>query len=123
MIFLVVRCGVFSKFISVLMCNRLLREMQSEGALTAEQSLRVKEWLCSVEEERSGLTTASGPDSGIEDSGALRGGRPSIRNHVCFFQSNLKDRLCQTLPIIGSVTDLFMTYLAGHRSCRGEVEP
>ncbi|XP_072321803.1 kinesin-like protein kif7 [Eucyclogobius newberryi] len=55
---------------------RLLRELQSEGALTAEQSMRVKEWLCSVEEERSGLTTASGPDSGIENSsseeGALR---------------------------------------------------
>ncbi|XP_029284424.1 LOW QUALITY PROTEIN: kinesin-like protein kif7 [Cottoperca gobio] len=63
---------------------RLLRELQSEGALTAEQSLRVKEWLCSVEEERSGLTTASGPDSGIEnssteDSVALRRGRPSVR--------------------------------------------
>uniref|UniRef100_A0A665SZB4 Kinesin motor domain-containing protein n=1 Tax=Echeneis naucrates TaxID=173247 RepID=A0A665SZB4_ECHNA len=59
---------------------RLLRELQSEGSLTAEQSLRVKEWLCSVEEERSGLTTASGPDSGIEnssteDSVALRRGR------------------------------------------------
>ncbi|KAF3686381.1 Kinesin-like protein kif7 Kinesin-like protein costal2 [Channa argus] len=65
---------------------RLLRELQSEGALTAEQSLRVKEWLCSVEEERSGLTTASGPDSGIEnssseDSVALRRGRLSVRNH------------------------------------------
>ncbi|XP_039867635.1 kinesin-like protein kif7 [Simochromis diagramma] len=64
---------------------RLLRELQSEGALTAEQSLRVKEWLCSVEEERSGLTTASGPDSGIEnssteDSAGLRRGRPSVRN-------------------------------------------
>ncbi|XP_073321170.1 kinesin-like protein kif7 [Pagrus major] len=59
---------------------RLLRELQSEGALTAEQGLRVKEWLCSVEEERSGLTTASGPDSGIEDSIALRRGRPSVRN-------------------------------------------
>ncbi|XP_068435791.1 kinesin-like protein kif7 [Clinocottus analis] len=64
---------------------RLLRELQSEGALTAEQSLRVKEWLCSVEEERSGLTTASGPDSGIEnssteDSVALRRGRPSPKN-------------------------------------------
>ncbi|XP_047435675.1 kinesin-like protein kif7 [Mugil cephalus] len=64
---------------------RLLRELQSEGALTAEQSLRVKEWLCSVEEERSGLTTASGPDSGIEnssteDSVGLRRGRPSVRN-------------------------------------------
>uniref|UniRef100_A0AAX7TAK5 Kinesin motor domain-containing protein n=1 Tax=Astatotilapia calliptera TaxID=8154 RepID=A0AAX7TAK5_ASTCA len=66
---------------------RLLRELQSEGALTAEQSLRVKEWLCSVEEERSGLTTASGPDSGIEnssteDSAGLRRGRPSVRNQV-----------------------------------------
>ncbi|XP_054892935.1 kinesin-like protein kif7 [Poeciliopsis prolifica] len=64
---------------------RLLGELQSEGTLTAEQSLRVKEWLCSVEEERSGLTTASGPDSGIEnssteDSVALRRARPSIRN-------------------------------------------
>uniref|UniRef100_A0A3Q4GN25 Kinesin family member 7 n=1 Tax=Neolamprologus brichardi TaxID=32507 RepID=A0A3Q4GN25_NEOBR len=66
---------------------RLLRELQSEGALTAEQSPRVKEWLCSVEEERSGLTTASGPDSGIEnssteDSAGLRRGRPSVRNQV-----------------------------------------
>ncbi|KAM6943398.1 kinesin-like protein kif7 [Xenentodon cancila] len=64
---------------------RLLRELQSEGALSAEQSLRVKEWLCSVEEERSALTTASGPDSGIEnssteDSITLRKARPSIRN-------------------------------------------
>lgn len=66
---------------------RLLRELQSEGTLTAEQSLGVKEWLCSVEEERSGLTTASGPDSGIdnsstEDSLALRRGRPSAGPQV-----------------------------------------
>uniref|UniRef100_A0A8C3B252 Kinesin family member 7 n=1 Tax=Cyclopterus lumpus TaxID=8103 RepID=A0A8C3B252_CYCLU len=72
---------------------RLLRELQSEGALTAEQSLRVKEWLCSVEEERSGLTTASGPDSGIEnssteDSVALRKGRPSVRNQVSLFNEH-----------------------------------
>lgn len=76
---------------ALLLSNRLLRELQSEGALTTEHSLRVKEWLCSVEEERSGLTTASGPDSGIENSSteetvALRRNRPSIRNHVCFFQ-------------------------------------
>uniref|UniRef100_A0A3Q2DEE1 Kinesin family member 7 n=1 Tax=Cyprinodon variegatus TaxID=28743 RepID=A0A3Q2DEE1_CYPVA len=71
---------------------RLLRELQSEGALTTEHSLRVKEWLCSVEEERSGLTTASGPDSGIENSSteetvALRRNRPSIRNHVSVEES------------------------------------
>ncbi|XP_034045259.1 kinesin-like protein kif7 isoform X2 [Thalassophryne amazonica] len=47
---------------------RLLRELQSEDSLTTEQSIRVKEWLCSVEEERSGLSTASGPDSGIDNS-------------------------------------------------------
>ncbi|XP_061820145.2 kinesin-like protein kif7 isoform X1 [Nerophis lumbriciformis] len=64
---------------------RLLRELQSEGALTAEQTLKVKEWICSVEEERSRLTTASGPDSGIENSSteenvALRRERPSVNN-------------------------------------------
>uniref|UniRef100_A0A673YXA5 Kinesin family member 7 n=1 Tax=Salmo trutta TaxID=8032 RepID=A0A673YXA5_SALTR len=64
---------------------RLLCELQGEGALTSEQGLRVKDWLCSVEEERSGLTTASGPDSGIEsssteDTSALRRGRAAIKN-------------------------------------------
>ncbi|KAG7481860.1 kinesin KIF7 [Solea senegalensis] len=64
---------------------RLLLELQREGSLTAEQNLRVKEWLCSVEEEPSRLTTASGPDSGIENSStedtvALRRGRPTVRN-------------------------------------------
>ncbi|TNM91172.1 hypothetical protein fugu_003461 [Takifugu bimaculatus] len=64
---------------------RLLQELLSEGALSTEQSLRVNEWLCSVEEERSGLTTASGPDSGIdnssaEETAALRRARPSVKN-------------------------------------------
>ncbi|XP_054626598.1 kinesin-like protein kif7 [Dunckerocampus dactyliophorus] len=64
---------------------RLLRELQSEGALTAEQTLKVKEWICSVEEEQSRLTTASGPDSGIENSSteesvALKRERPSMNN-------------------------------------------
>uniref|UniRef100_A0A8C1RGY3 Kinesin family member 7 n=1 Tax=Cyprinus carpio TaxID=7962 RepID=A0A8C1RGY3_CYPCA len=59
---------------------RLLTELQGEGTLNAGQLLRVKEWLCAVEEERSGLTSASGLDSGIEsssteDSTALKRGR------------------------------------------------
>jgi len=57
---------------------RLLRELQGEGSLTADQGLRVKEWLCSVEEERSGLTTASGPDSGI-DNGSTEDGVGGLR--------------------------------------------
>ncbi|KAK7913049.1 hypothetical protein WMY93_013260 [Mugilogobius chulae] len=86
---------------------RLLRELQSEGALTAEQSLRVKEWLCSVEEERSGLTTASGPDSGIENSSsdecALRRARkldasspnPATRGRKHRFLAALEDAMEQ----------------------------
>ena len=84
--------SVSSSNFYLLIYHRLLRELQSEGVLTAEQSLRVKEWLCSVEEERSGLTTASGPDSGIENSStednvALKRGRPTVRNQVCLFHS------------------------------------
>lgn len=76
--------------------HRLLRELLGEGALKAEQSTRVNEWLCSVEEERSALTTASGPDSGIEnssteDSEALRRGRPSVRNQVGLFHTLKSD--------------------------------
>ncbi|XP_067301277.1 kinesin-like protein kif7 isoform X2 [Pseudorasbora parva] len=64
---------------------RLLTELQGEGTLNAGQLLRVKEWLCGVEEERSGLTSASGLDSGIESSSteestALKRGRATLNN-------------------------------------------
>lgn len=49
---------------------RLLMELQGEGNLTVGQILRVKEWLCSVESERSELSSASGLDSGIESTSA-----------------------------------------------------
>ncbi|XP_074862429.1 kinesin-like protein KIF7 isoform X2 [Carettochelys insculpta] len=49
---------------------QLLMELQAEGNLTVEQILRVKEWLCMVESERSELTSASGLDSGIESTSA-----------------------------------------------------
>uniref|UniRef100_A0A8C4TJR7 Kinesin family member 7 n=1 Tax=Erpetoichthys calabaricus TaxID=27687 RepID=A0A8C4TJR7_ERPCA len=49
---------------------KLFMELQAEGTLNPGQILRVKEWLCAVEEERSELTTASGPDSGIESTSA-----------------------------------------------------
>lgn len=66
---------------------RLLMELQGEGTLNAGQLLRVKEWLCAVEEERSSLTSASGLDSGIEsssteDSTALKRGRVALNNQV-----------------------------------------
>lgn len=46
---------------------RLLTELQEDSNLTLEQILRVKEWLCAVESERSELTSA-GLDSGIEST-------------------------------------------------------
>ncbi|NWW47878.1 KIF7 protein, partial [Pedionomus torquatus] len=46
---------------------RLLTELQEDSNLTVEQILRVKEWLCAVESERSELTSA-GLDSGIEST-------------------------------------------------------
>ncbi|XP_030432676.1 kinesin-like protein KIF7 isoform X1 [Gopherus evgoodei] len=49
---------------------QLLMELQGEGNLTMEQILRVKEWLCAVESQRSELTSASGLDSGIESTSA-----------------------------------------------------
>ncbi|XP_074457216.1 kinesin-like protein KIF7 isoform X1 [Larus michahellis] len=48
---------------------RLLMELQEDSNLTVEQILRVKEWLCAVESERSELTSA-GLDSGIESTSA-----------------------------------------------------
>ncbi|NXW62714.1 KIF7 protein, partial [Eurystomus gularis] len=48
---------------------RLLLELQEDSNLTVEQILRVKEWLCTVESERSELTSA-GLDSGIESTSA-----------------------------------------------------
>ncbi|NXO75706.1 KIF7 protein, partial [Sitta europaea] len=47
--------------------HRLLTELQEDSNLTLEQILRVKEWLCAVESERSELTSA-GLDSGIEST-------------------------------------------------------
>ncbi|NXJ24209.1 KIF7 protein, partial [Dicrurus megarhynchus] len=46
---------------------RLLTELQEDSNLTVEQVLRLKEWLCAVESERSELTSA-GLDSGIEST-------------------------------------------------------
>lgn len=67
---------------------RLLLELQGEAGLSAPQVQRIRAWLCSVEEERSGLSSASGPDSGIDsssndDSAALRKSRGhAIRSQV-----------------------------------------
>ncbi|XP_007944279.1 kinesin-like protein KIF7 [Orycteropus afer afer] len=46
----------------------LLRELQSEPGLPGAAARKVRDWLCAVEGERSALSSASGPDSGIESA-------------------------------------------------------
>ncbi|XP_063781863.1 kinesin-like protein KIF7 [Pseudophryne corroboree] len=46
----------------------LLMDLLAEGGLSPTQSQKVKDWMCTVEEERSEITSASGLDSGIESS-------------------------------------------------------
>ncbi|XP_070334456.1 kinesin-like protein KIF7 isoform X3 [Odocoileus virginianus] len=48
----------------------LLRELQAEPGLPGATARKVRDWLCAVEGERSALSSASGPDSGIESASA-----------------------------------------------------
>ncbi|XP_074151240.1 kinesin-like protein KIF7 [Sminthopsis crassicaudata] len=48
----------------------LLLELRGEAGLPEEMTQKVREWLCAVEGERSALSSASGPDSGIESASA-----------------------------------------------------
>ncbi|XP_072255233.1 kinesin-like protein KIF7 [Pyxicephalus adspersus] len=46
----------------------LLMDLLSEGGLSSAHMQRIRDWMCTVEEERSEVTSASGLDSGIESS-------------------------------------------------------
>ncbi|XP_074210442.1 kinesin-like protein KIF7 isoform X2 [Camelus bactrianus] len=48
----------------------LLLELQAESGLPGAAARKVRDWLCAVEGERSALSSASGPDSGIESASA-----------------------------------------------------
>uniref|UniRef100_A0A671EA54 Kinesin family member 7 n=1 Tax=Rhinolophus ferrumequinum TaxID=59479 RepID=A0A671EA54_RHIFE len=48
----------------------LLRELQAQPGLPGAAARKVRDWLCAVEGERSALSSASGPDSGIESASA-----------------------------------------------------
>ncbi|XP_037000924.2 kinesin-like protein KIF7 isoform X7 [Artibeus jamaicensis] len=49
----------------------LLRELQAEPGLPGTAARKVRDWLCEVEGERSVLSSASGPDSGIESASTV----------------------------------------------------
>uniref|UniRef100_A0A8C5L3W5 Kinesin family member 7 n=1 Tax=Jaculus jaculus TaxID=51337 RepID=A0A8C5L3W5_JACJA len=46
------------------------RRLQAEPGLPGAAARKVRDWLCAVEGERSALSSASGPDSGIESASA-----------------------------------------------------
>ncbi|XP_055479349.1 kinesin-like protein KIF7 [Psammomys obesus] len=48
----------------------LLRELQAEPGLPGAAVRKVRDWLCAVEGDCSALSSASGPDSGIESAPA-----------------------------------------------------
>nr|XP_036271499.1 LOW QUALITY PROTEIN: kinesin-like protein KIF7 [Pipistrellus kuhlii] len=48
----------------------LLRELQAAPGLPGAAARKVRDWLCAVEGERSALSSASGPDSGIDSASA-----------------------------------------------------
>ncbi|XP_032119781.1 kinesin-like protein KIF7 [Sapajus apella] len=57
----------------------LLRELHAQPGLPGAAARKVRDWLCAVEGERSNMSSASGPDSGIdsasvEDQAAQRAG-------------------------------------------------
>ncbi|XP_048225302.1 kinesin-like protein KIF7 isoform X3 [Perognathus longimembris pacificus] len=47
-----------------------LRQLQAEPGLPGAAARKVRDWLCAVDSERSALSSASGPDSGIESASA-----------------------------------------------------
>lgn len=67
----------------------LLRELQAQPGLPGAAARKVRDWLCAVEGERSALSSASGPDSGIESTSAAeepatqqRGGQKVAKGQV-----------------------------------------
>ncbi|XP_033922034.1 LOW QUALITY PROTEIN: kinesin-like protein KIF7, partial [Melopsittacus undulatus] len=74
---------------------RLLMELQEDSNLTVEQILRVKEWLCTVEGERSELTSA-GLDSGIESTSAEDQSSEAQGSEVAKAQVNTEKR-CESI--------------------------
>ncbi|XP_059714512.1 kinesin-like protein KIF7 [Haemorhous mexicanus] len=75
--------------------HRLLTELQEDSNLTLEQILRVKEWLCAVESQRSELTSA-GLDSGIESTSMEEQGQEAQGSKVAKVQVNTEKK-CESI--------------------------
>ncbi|NWW62388.1 KIF7 protein, partial [Ifrita kowaldi] len=75
---------------------RLLTELQEDSNLTVEQVLRLKEWLCAVESERSELTSA-GLDSGIESTSMEDQGPEAQGSKLAKAQQVSTEKKCESV--------------------------
>ncbi|KAM3663122.1 kinesin-like protein KIF7 [Ammospiza maritima maritima] len=75
--------------------HRLLSELQEDSSLSLEQVLRVKEWLCAVESQRSELTSA-GLDSGIESTSMEEQGQEAQGSKVAKGQVSAEKK-CESI--------------------------
>ncbi|NXL22257.1 KIF7 protein, partial [Setophaga kirtlandii] len=75
--------------------HRLLSELQEDSNLSLEQILRVKEWLCAVESQRSELTSA-GLDSGIESTSMEEQGQEAHGSKVAKGQVSTEKK-CESI--------------------------
>uniref|UniRef100_A0AAR2IW77 Kinesin motor domain-containing protein n=1 Tax=Pygocentrus nattereri TaxID=42514 RepID=A0AAR2IW77_PYGNA len=89
---------------------RLLMELQGEGTLNTGQLLRVKEWLCAVEEERSGLTTASGLDSGIESSSTEETATLKKGHYISQLQAQIQQLEQENTDFLAALEDAMEQY-------------
>uniref|UniRef100_A0A8C9S8G3 Kinesin family member 7 n=1 Tax=Scleropages formosus TaxID=113540 RepID=A0A8C9S8G3_SCLFO len=89
---------------------RLLMELQGEGVLSTAQALRVKEWLCAVEEERSELTTASGLDSGIESTSTEESTAHSKGRVVAQLQARVQQLERENTDFLAALEDAMEQY-------------
>ncbi|NXD38291.1 KIF7 protein, partial [Copsychus sechellarum] len=76
--------------------HRLLSELQEHGCLSLEHVLRVKEWLCAVEGERSELTSA-GLDSGIESTSMEEQGPEGQGSKLAKGQQVSTEKKCESI--------------------------
>ncbi|NXC81430.1 KIF7 protein, partial [Cercotrichas coryphoeus] len=76
--------------------HRLLSELQEHGCLSLEHVLRVKEWLCAVESERSELTSA-GLDSGIESTSMEEQGPEGQGSKLAKGQQMSTEKKCESV--------------------------
>ncbi|XP_062922116.1 kinesin-like protein kif7 isoform X1 [Mobula hypostoma] len=77
---------------------RIFMELQQERNLTVDQVLKLKEWITTVEETRSELSTASGLDSGIECTSTDESKTQDVSKGTSHFASGPREEQKQLVP-------------------------